>query len=242
MKRLSNLNWRNLLAELLVVFVGLFAALQLDDWRQQREFHDAETRYLIRLQEDLQGFLDFSGNILPFLEENFEAVQHVNESLAAGRILDGDDGKFEAGLIYVDHLPALQIHRAAYDEMVASGMFARLRSEQLKRDVAALYATQGVVEKNFSWWRNSVERLSARLWTRVLLYSDAQIEKSGPLYADSPGRRVEFDFDELRDDAAIRNGFYWATDTHSDWVNWTTRLTRQAETAIATLEEELAGR
>lgn len=242
MKRLSILNWRNLLAELLVVFVGLFAALQLDDWRQQREFRDAETRYLVRLQEDLQGFLDFSGNMLPFLQGNFEAVRHVNDSLAAGRILEGDARKFEAGLIYVSHLPALQIHRAAYDEMVASGMFARLRSEQLKRDVAELYATQGVVEKNFSWWRNAVEILSDRISTRVILYSDGKIEKSGPLYSDSPGRRAEFDFDELREDAAIRNGFYWATDTHSDWVNWTTRLTQQARTAITVLEEELAKR
>ncbi len=32
----------------------LFAALQLDDWRQQREIHEAETRYLERLWDDLQ--------------------------------------------------------------------------------------------------------------------------------------------------------------------------------------------
>jgi len=40
------MDWRWLLAELVVVFVGLFAALQIDEWREQEDLFNAETRYL----------------------------------------------------------------------------------------------------------------------------------------------------------------------------------------------------
>jgi hypothetical protein len=242
MKRLSKLDWRSLGVELFIVFVGLFAALQLDDWRQQRELRDAETRSLERLRDDLQSILDFSRDMLPFLERNHAAVKHVSDSFAAGHVIDDDVGKFETGLIYVGHLPALQIQRAAYDEMVASGMFARLRSEPLKRAIAALYSTQAVVESNFSWWRDSVEILTTELYEKVNLYSEDRMDRSSPLFLNEPVRRVEFDFDTLRANTGIRNGFYWAADTHSDWVVWTRRITEMTEAAMAVMEEELAAR
>jgi hypothetical protein len=40
----------------------------------------------------------------------------------------------------------------------------------------------------------------------------------------------------------IRNGFYWAEDTHSDWVEWSNRLLELAETAEAAVTRELNGR
>lgn len=242
MKGLINkLNWRSLGAELVIVFVGLFAALQLDDWRQQREFREAETRYLERLRDDLQGFLAFSDDMLPFLERNGDAVLHVYQSLAAGRILEDDVTRFERGLIYVGHLPAIQMHRTAYDEMVASGMFARLGSETLRREIAALYATQVVVDKNFSWWRRSVGELEVELLPLVTLYSEDETETLFG-FIEEPVRRVKFDFDELAANLTLRNGYYWAADTHSDWVLWTGRLTEQAERALAVMDEELAQR
>jgi len=242
-KQLAKLDWRSLSAELFVVFIGLFAALQLDDWRQDREFRESETRNLVRLRQDLEGFLEFSSNVLPFLERNYDAVRHVSDSLAAGRILDDDTRKFEIGLIYVGHLPSLMVQRSAYDEMVASGMFARLRSESLKRQISRLYATEAVIDKNFSWWRNSVGELETRLYSRVRYYSEDKLDPvASHMAVNEPVRRVEFDFDELREDPSIRSGFYWATDTHSDWVHWTRGLKEMAERTSAMLDEELATR
>lgn len=243
MKQRTRLDWRSLGVELFIVFIGLFAALQLDDWREQREFREAETRYLVRLREDLQSFLDYSANVLPFLERNHDAVRHVSDSFAAGRIIDGDTRKFEIGLVYVGHLPSIEVPRTTYDEMVASGMFARVHSEALKREISRLYADASLIEKNFSWWRNSVEDLHTRLYDRVRYYSE---DKPDPIATgltfNEPVRRVEFDFNQLRADPAVTNGYYWATDTHSDWVVWTRGLSETAERAVDMLDEELAKR
>ena len=101
------IDWRTLLLELLVVFVGLFAALQVEQWREGRDLAEAELVYLERLRDDLQAFRD---NTEPMLNESQkhwrDGVVHAWRSLEAGRILDDDSLLFEEGLVRVGHLPS----------------------------------------------------------------------------------------------------------------------------------------
>ncbi len=242
LKFLRNTDWRTMTLEIGIVFVGILTALQVDDWREERDYFAAETRYLARLSEDLDASIASSGDLLSFMEANYRGVRHVSESFTAGEILNDDSKLFEYGLIYVGHLPSVPIHRSAYDEMVGSGMFARLSSEKLKRVIAELYATQDLVERNFSWWREDVMRLSDRLVSQVIYYSEDEQVTTNGLLLNEPLRRIEFDFDKLRQDPVIRNQFYWATDTHSDWVSWTSTLLELAEEARTELKVVIAKR
>ena len=193
MGKVVDARWGTIGIELFIVFVGLFAALQVDDWRDQRVSYDTETRYLQRLSEDFQAFLSESETRLPFLERNYDAVRHVSESLAAGHIIDDNVGMFETGLIYVGTLPSTTMHRSAYDEMVAAGMFAGLRSEDLKRAVSNLYATQIMVERNFLWWRNAPIRIETMLMARVDFFSEGVPDPESAILLNEPRRRVTFD-------------------------------------------------
>ncbi len=243
MKQLRGVDWRTLGMELFIVFVGLLAALQVDEWRELREYRETETRYLQRLRADLDITVDDLRSIREFMVKHRDGVVHVSESLQAGRILGDDVAAFEYGIIYVGHLPSTIVQRSAYDEMVASGMFARLESESLKRELANLYATHESVERNFSWWRSHVIRLSAHLDGAVSYYTEEGPLRDNFKTANEPTRRrVRFDFDTLSADREIRNGFYWAADTHDDWVEWTTILLETAEGARMQLEAELAER
>ena len=228
--------------ELLVVFVGLFAALQLDDWRDRREQAKTETIYLHRLSEDLHAYIESLELVIPAFERRRRAVQHVSDSLAAGRILDDDTALFEAGVIYVAHLPSIKTPSSAYQEMVASGAFARLRSTGLQKAVAELDATQAKVEANFSWWRQKPIQLESAFQPYVEYYSVGQRVKSTDQREEAGEARARYDFDELRARQEIRNGFYWAADTHSDWVEWSTLLLELARAADAAVTKELATR
>jgi hypothetical protein len=236
-------DWKSLATELFVVFIGLLAALQVDDWRERRELARTETVYLHRLSEDLNEYVKALNTMIPVFEERRRAVAHVNGSFAAGHILNGDTALFESGLIFVAHLPSVNRPRAAYDEMVASGVFARLRSPELQRAVAELYATQPTVDANFSWWREQPTELEHALQSMVEYYSDeTERVPSTVLAPGSEGRRIRYDFEQLRSQPAIRNGFYWAEDTHSDWVEWSRRLLELAVAADAIVKKELQGR
>lgn len=239
---LQNSNWRTLTLELFIVFIGLLAALQVDEWREQREYREAETRYLVRLKSDLDATIENLQILLEFIQGHYDGVAHVHASLAAGEILNDDVELFEYGLIFVGHLPALPVHRSAYDEMVASGMFARLRSEQLKSIVSDLYATEIQVNRNFSWWRVHVMELVRWIYPHVEYYSKGEGRWLNPQVKNEPVRRARFDFEALRSDSSIRNGFYWAVDTQSDWREWTRTILELAEQASAVVAGEIATR
>ena len=115
MTKLPKLDYRALGAELFIVFVGLLLALQVDEWRQDRELDEAEVRYLQRLKVDLDSFVEFAEGFLETRKSISSAVQHVSDSFTAGQIIGDDRRKFEAGIIYVGHLPDLRLQRSAYD-------------------------------------------------------------------------------------------------------------------------------
>ena len=241
MRRLAWVHWKSLAMELFVVFVGLVAALQVDQWRERRDLAETETVYLHRLSEDLQGYIAFLKTAIPMLEDHRRAVAHVNDSFVAGQIRNGDTALFESGLIFVAHLPSISRPRPAYDEMVASGVFARL-SPDLQSAVSELYATQTTVESNFIWWRDQPIHVDEALQPFVEYYSDGERVASTKYALGTENRRIRYDFDQLRSQPVIRNGFYWAEDTHSDWVEWSNRLLELAETAEAAVTRELNGR
>ena len=243
MVRTRWVDWKSLATELFVVFIGLLAALQVDDWRQRRELAKTETVYLHRLSADLKSYIAFLNEVIPLFDEHRRAVAHVNASLAAGEILRGDTALFEQGLIFVGHLPSTNRPSAAYDEMVASGVFARLRSPAVQRAVSELYATQAAVDANFSWWREQPIQLEAALQPLVEYYSqDATRVPSTTFAVGTEGRRIRYDFEQLRKLRVVRNGFYWADDTHGDWVEWSRKLLDMAVAADALVTAELEGR
>lgn len=237
----SKLNWRALLFELAIVFIGLLAALQVDDYRQQREFRQAQHRYLVRLHEDLGLYLRDTSEIFDFLVETRDAVEHVWDSLQAGEVIGGDRRKFERGLIYMGHLPSNPLPRSAYDEMVASGMFSALESVELQRAISRLFATHAFMESNFAWWRENVLHDERYIDELVDFHDEPGEPADRQGMFSEPVRRVDFDLAALAADRIFRNSIYWARDTRSDWVQWNSLLRSQVLEVTGLLEAELAG-
>jgi hypothetical protein len=223
-------DWRKLAFELVVVFIGLFAALQVDSCRESRKLERAETASLSRLRDDLRDFLARTEPILEQERGFRDAVVHVRRSLVAGRILDADTAQFEYGLLRVGHLPSPALNRTTYDELVAAGMFARLSSDELKRAVSSLYAQEEMTQRNFAWWRDTPQQLMYD-FERLIEYEGEE---------PSPG--VRFDFDALRESRTIKNGFFWAADTHNDWIDKMEILVSAARNAEALVTAELRSR
>ena len=239
MKFTKALNWRNLFFELVIVFIGILAALQVDDYRQQQAFEQAQYRYLARLNEDLKLYLDSTESTLKLLIDIRDAMEHVWDSLQAGEVIDGDRKTFEFGLIYLGHLPSNPLPRSAYDEMVASGMFSSLESIELQSAISKLFSTHAFMESNFTWWRENVLYDERHMDTLVDFYDDpGESVDRGALFAE-PSRRVSFDLKVLAADREFRNGIYWARDTRSDWVEWNTLLRNEVLQAMKLLEAEL---
>lgn len=240
MKVTREINWKTLFFELVIVFIGLLAALQVDEYKDRRAFEAAQQRYLERMHDDLVNYLEKTESTVQFMEQTREAVEHVWASIEAGEIVGEDTEKFEHGLIYIGHLPSNPLPRGAYDEMVASGMFSALESNQLQRAISQLYSTHDFVETNFAWWRDTFLHTERYIHKLVQFYDG---EGETILMTDTlaePNRRVAYDFEKLVNDVKFRNGIYWGRDVRSDWVEWVTQLRTQAEEVRQLLKSELA--
>jgi len=240
MKPLRGIDWKTLALELVIVFVGLFGALQLDEWREDRELDERERQMLVRLQEELGttmrglGGDDGTGGMVGFLDRNRKAVEYVVRSLEAGTIVDADTATFEYGLTFYGHLPDLGISRGADQELLASGAFSRIDRPELRAAIGGFYGQAGWTENNFSWWRGSAERTTDLIWSRVR-YTLADSDDN--LYGHGP---VEYDFDELAADRELFNGLYWSRDNQNDWYELATELHQSAATVYALLDDYLA--
>ncbi len=84
--------------------------------------------------------------------------------------------------------------------------------------------------------------LSQELGGHVHYYSEGMLDSDNPEVRNEPLRRVRYDFQQLSNNPVIRNGYYWATDTHSDWNEWTNLLVELTRKASTIVEEELAKR
>lgn len=89
MKTTREINWKTLFFELVIVFVGLLAALQVDEYRDRRVFEAAQQRYLERMHDDLVTYLEKTESTVQFMEQTREAVDHVWASIEAGEIVGG---------------------------------------------------------------------------------------------------------------------------------------------------------
>jgi hypothetical protein len=234
--RLKGLSWGTIGVEFVIVFVGIFGALQVDEWNEERELREQERLYLERLADELRNTEEGLEGSLEFQRFMYEGVDAAYRSLEEGRI-GADSLLVERGLVYVGHLPTPQIPKATFNEMVGSGAFARVPNQSLKLAISEVYVRHESLVQNFAWWRTSVLQFDHDVLSDYLEYYPGQ--ESGAL---TQSHRARYDFDELLRDHRVRNGLYWARDTHDDWVGFIGGLLRRTTAAREMIEQELAGR
>ena len=158
-------------------------------------------------------------------------------SLDTGRILDGDTLLFERGLTYVAHLPTTRIPRATVDEMLNSGVLSRIANEPLKQAITNGYVVHENMVEQFSWWRDMPVDLIGVMAGRVEYYSGE--DGPDPIVQT---HRVRFEFNALRQDPQIRNSFYWARDTHEDWLLQIESVKEATSQARGMIQDDLQAR
>lgn len=129
-------DWFVVFVELLIVVVGIYIGLQVDDWNKELENKGVTQTYYARLIDDLMN----EKESLEFRIRYYE-VAHKH-GFSALKTLNSDDGQ-KNGKFLVDLYQASQIwpyvpQRSTYDEMLASGI-AKAIPDQLLRTQLANY-------------------------------------------------------------------------------------------------------
>ena len=83
---MTNINWKNHLVELLVVFIGLTAAFGLNNWRDKIADAELEKRYLESIEIDLESDMTQLDQLIKVVEKNLSAIQKLDSLIENNKI------------------------------------------------------------------------------------------------------------------------------------------------------------
>jgi len=128
-------NWFAVAVEFIIVVVGVFMGLQVQDWNERRKERIEEHVLLLRLYEETSGLIEAQREELKGLSKRADVLMGVNPVLYSqepSRIISDEEcTTISASHVYrrpPDELPVL-------DEMLSTGRFDVLQDKAIKRQL-----------------------------------------------------------------------------------------------------------
>jgi hypothetical protein len=143
--------WVTLLAELVLIVVGILVALYIDGMVQDRKDRNAETTYLELLRDDLElieaelaEYVEFEKSIIATGKAFLDAISREDSS---------DDHRPLQGMLgELSIRRTLSVVSAAYTDLTSTGNLQLIRNPELRRHLIQYFAgierSELIVEKN----------------------------------------------------------------------------------------------
>ena len=130
-RAISRQDWSTVLIELVVLVVGIFIGLQVDDWNNDRKDRSDEQRYLQRLHADVLLADELTRRVRDRLLGRLDALNTASDLLFDRTdrdvLSDGECIAVVASSIIGSNAPRL----AAFDELVGTGRLGIIRNSDL---------------------------------------------------------------------------------------------------------------
>jgi hypothetical protein len=144
-------DWFTAILELIILVVGIYIGLQVDDWVSERKDRQTETIYLELLARDVAVLQQQVGAQLAFEKDK------VNTATRAYELLTSDDPsahQVELGelLTALSDRRTLSLVSATYEQMVSSGHLQLIRNRNLRDKLVRYFALmkrdEAIIGKN----------------------------------------------------------------------------------------------
>jgi len=194
---IKNQDWFVVFVELMIVVVGIYLGLQVDDWNKGRQDRVEEQAYLERLYEDLDATIGEIQREIEQLDLWYQQAQKVVQVLKAGTLGDVSKEDFEYGLVVAVRSVIGIYELATVEEMVSSGRIGIIQNWDLRTAIARANIKVKNRQLFFETFSDRIDLLIIVLWTRIRLYKE-------------PGnldQRAEYDLAFLFEDKEFQNAF-----------------------------------
>lgn len=198
-------NWFSVLVEILVVVIGIFLGLQVDDWNEARKHRQEEAAYLVKIGDDLAAMQE---QLIARVARGEEAARRMISALRAIETCDTSDVARADIAFAMEHYqvsPPFRFLDATYGEMVATGALARLEDRDLKQQITYVYSGLGGINDDRQNFRVSLPNVDLVVWDNVTF----GVDERGFTVAT-------FDMAELCGSRPIRNAVVEMIDLQTD--------------------------
>lgn len=161
-EHLKSQNWFAVAIEFVIVVVGVFMGLQVQDWNDQRKQRLEEYDLLVRLYEETQTLLEAQSEELVGLRARADILMGANPVLFSQeplRVLSG---------IECEHIASSHVYRRppdelpVLDEMYATGRFDLLRDNAIKEQLRGYVLLRSRSRAYYEEATNELFRLHSR--------------------------------------------------------------------------------
>lgn len=132
-------HWRRLLAEFVIIAVGVGVALAVDNWNDVRKERQLESEYLAGISEDLATTRQNLQRDIESAAANSAALRSLI-AVAQGAP-PPPDAQFTRDLIFATFLGLPHVSSITFDELVSTGSLRLIRDRDFKRKLAEFYQT-----------------------------------------------------------------------------------------------------
>jgi hypothetical protein len=125
-------HWTAVAIELMVVVVGVFIGLQVDNWNQSRHERVLEREYQTRMLADLRSTLAARPDEQAWAKERLETQALVINALRAGVLPEQDREKFDKGLLLMGYVAGPDVVWSTVEELQSTGSMTVIRDISLR--------------------------------------------------------------------------------------------------------------
>lgn len=134
-------DWFVVMLEVMIVVVGIFIGLQVDDWNEERKERAQRIIYLERLQDDLTRDLRFLGFVSDIAKERLEEIEYLEKISKTPEIAGDDPELFFKSLVDAGQYRYFTLTPFTFDELKSSGRLNILDNMVLQQDLLRFYGS-----------------------------------------------------------------------------------------------------
>lgn len=116
------LDWFVVFVEVMVVVVGIFIGLQVDDWNKERTFHRTETELLGELKRELDASILLTEGRLSSYKQAAEAGSRSLNFISSGTSCDAECWPVLLDFLHASQWQGVQVRKSTYENMRTLGM------------------------------------------------------------------------------------------------------------------------
>lgn len=184
-------NWRRLLAELVIVAVGVGVALAVDNWNETRKELVAEHEYLLGIAADLKASEQSLESTRNAAIENRAALEQLI-AIANGSS-PPPDRELVVNLVRATYLDLPRLTTITFEELVSTGSLRILRNTRFKRALAESLQ----VFRHQSQWYDNYRRIEYNTEKALRGLAPIEVRTEGYDALESPEVMARFDSEAI---------------------------------------------
>jgi hypothetical protein len=231
MEHLRTQNWTAVGLDFVIVVVGVFIAVQMSNWNEQRKENAVQQLYLEQLVADLEQIEARAAEDSRSYGERVLATSRTMELLRGDGATPEDAMQFERDLGRVANgTPAIP-RSPTIVELLSTGRMGTIGAPDLRLEIVRfdqlMQAAEGAAEVIVGVWREEGRSLLSRV-----SYVGEVSEDGRELLS----RRLEYDLDGMRMDPALLPSLSGVLHVHLMEVGWRNDIAERAAELRALLE------